>query len=124
MLDVRELCTKLTHYHWSPKLPQSYVLDSGKGLGTIAANCYGTFNLIWATHKLESTNDHLAAITAFTVQRPKSEQIIRGAPLHDWLTLLNAHEFSYWYAKNGGKVNHESKVLIDKALLNLSNKAM
>ena len=124
MLDVKELCTKLAKYHWSPKLPTSYVVPGGAGLGTIAPNCYGTFNLVWANQRLLTQEDHRQAIMLFIEQRLRSEQMIRGAPLADWLTLLTAKEFSYWYAANGSKVHAASRVVIERALLNVSGKVV
>jgi hypothetical protein len=121
MLDVKELCERLSKFHWSPRHPSTYLTDQGKGLGNLAEHCYGSFNLIWATHPLETRQDHLNAISAFTTQRIHSTQIVKRVPLSDWLTLLNPQEFSHWYASNRNYVNSHSRTNIEKALYAIQN---
>lgn len=118
MLDVKELCDRLSRYHWSPQPPSTYTLGQGRGLGAIAHNCYGTFNLIWATHELDTTEQHLTAIKAFSVQRTHSEQVVKGAAISDWMTLLNPAELAVWYRSNGVYVNIHTRQNIEKALNN------
>ena len=121
MLDVKELCARLSKFHWSPKPPHTYVTAQGHGLGSLAHNCYGSFNLIWATHSLETREDHLKAISAFSTQRLHSTQIVKKVPLSDWLTLMNPQEFGHWYARNGNCVNIQSRMNIEKALYAIQN---
>ncbi len=121
MLDVKELCDRLSKFHWSPKPPEAYVTAQGKGLGSIAHSCYGSFNLIWTTHPLETREDHLKAISAFSLQRVHSTQIVKRVPLSDWLTLMNPQEFAHWYTRNANYVNSHSRVNIVKALYAIQN---
>lgn len=121
MLDVKELCERLAKFHWSPRLPTTYVTGMGTGLGVAAPTCYGTFNLVWASHELDTVADHWAALQTFGFQVPYSTQVVAGAQLSDWLTLLNPQEFSFWYEDNKRKVSSHSRKNIEKALDGLHN---
>lgn len=120
MLDVKELCERLSRFHWSPNHPRSYTLN-GKGLGNLAPHCYGSFNLIWASYPLNTVEEHVKAISAFTVQRVHSTQVVKGVQLADWLTLMTPSEFSYWYADNGNSLHKQSRINIEKALYAVQN---
>ena len=120
MLDIKEMCERLSKFYWSPKHPSHYTVSQG-GLGAVAVNCYGSFNLIWATHPLETKQDHIKAIEAFSTQRVHSTQVIKNVPLSDWLTLMNPKEFGHWYARNANYVNIHSRNNIEKALYAVQN---
>ena len=121
MLDPKELCNRLAKYYWSPKHPKTYVTEQGRGLGVLADRCYGSFNLVWATHKLDTPQDHITAITSFTNQQLQSSQVVKGAEMSTWLTLLTPHELSYWYKDNAIYVNKLTRMNIEKALYALQH---
>ncbi len=116
MIDPKELCKRLARYYWSPKHPKTYLTPEGRGLGRLADKCYGSFNLIWATHRLETVQDHVVAITGFMEQSLQTGQVVKGAELGTWLTLLTPHELSYWYKDNKTSVNKLTRINIEKAL--------
>lgn len=116
MQDVRELVARLSQYHWSPNHPSSYLTPEGRGLGKMAHACYGSFNLIWATHSLQTVDDHVIAMGAFSEQVELSKQVIKDTELGWWLTLLQPHEFAVWFRDNRQKVNSKSRSRIVKAL--------
>jgi hypothetical protein len=121
MLDPKELCKKLAKYYWSPVHPSQYVTPEGRGLGVLAHGCYGSFNLIWATHQLKTRQDHIDAISAFSVQKAHMTQFVKGAEMSTWLTLLTPHELSFWYKDNGVYVNKLTRINIEKALYALQH---
>lgn len=120
MLDIKQMCERLSKFHWSPDLPKTYTID-GNGLGNLAHNCYGSFNLIWAAYPLVTVEDHMTAIGAFTTQRLHSTQIVKNVPLSDWLTLMNPVEFSYWYRDHCNYLHKQSRINIEKALYAIQN---
>jgi hypothetical protein len=122
MIDVKELCAKLAKYHWSPKHPRTYVLQNGRGLGRIAHQSYGAFNLTYAGYKLETAQDHSRAIDIFTQQVQEcTEIIVHNQELGDWLTQLNAKEFAGWYKVNKDSIGGLSRYNIERALDALDN---
>ena len=121
MLDPKQLCERLSKYYWSPKHPKTYVTPEGRGLGMLADRCYGSFNLIWATHKLDTPQDHIAAITSFTHQQIQATQVVKGAEMSTWLTLLTPYEMAFWYKANAVYVNKLTRTNIEKALHAIHN---
>ena len=121
MLDPKQLCQRLAKYYWSPRHPSTYVTEHGRGLGVLANRCYGSFNLIWASHKLDTTQDHIVAITSFTEQQLQAHQMVKGAELGTWLTLLTPHELSFWYKDNAVYINRLTRTNIEKALYALQH---
>ncbi len=116
MIDVRALCDKLAKFHWSPKHPSTYVLSNGRGLGRIAQQSYGAFNVVYLGYKLETVQDHGRAIEIFTQQVQEcSEIVVHGQELGDWLTQLSPKQFETWYVANKSSVGGLSRYNIERA---------
>lgn len=102
-LQIRELVTKLAKFHWSPKHPSEYVLphpESGKpvGVGIIAMQCPGAFNLMYVAVNgaLSTYEDHQAAITMLVKCDKLAKIDVLKQPLSSWLTLFTEEEFKGW----------------------------
>jgi hypothetical protein len=102
-LQIRELYTKLEKFHWSPKHPAEYVLllpDAKKvvGIGLVAMNCPGAFNLVYALVKgaLNTLADHQTAVNLYVTCERIARFEIKKQPLSSWLTLLSEEEFKVW----------------------------
>jgi hypothetical protein len=116
MTEVKQLVARLSRYYWSPNHPTTYTTPEGRGLGRLAPECYGTFNLVWATHKLDTVQDHLKAISAFTEQKALASEVVKGAEIGSWLTLLQPHEMAFWLQENRGQVSRKTRTNIERAL--------
>lgn len=113
MIDARlsSLLTKLSQYYWSERPPHKYVWKAlspgGKitlvGLGTVAMECPGTFNAVWAWHgesKLRMLKAQDALLTDFSKLVSMHRFVIDGASLADRLTLCSHEEYRSWYTQN------------------------
>lgn len=116
MLDLSRWLQRVGQFYWSPEHPSTYVLYNGRGLGRLAGQDFGAFNLVWAAMPLQSEQDHAEAIEAFAMQSTRNSQEVAGAELGDWLTLLSPLEFKSWYEGYGDELVAESCQLIESAL--------
>jgi hypothetical protein len=106
-LQIRELVRKLAKFHWSPKHPSAYVLphpESGKpvGVGIIAMQCPGAFNLMYVAvnGELSTIEDHRKAIDVLVTCGRLSRVEVEKHPLSSWLTLFTEEEFKNWMQTN------------------------
>lgn len=116
MHRVKTLCSKLSKYYWSTLHPSEYTLPSGRGLGMVAHTSYGAFNLIWAGYPLVTIEDHARAIEAFMHQSLLNTQVIHGAELDTWLTLLSKDEFGCWYESTKHLIRPNDRLNIERAV--------
>lgn len=116
MEKLKRLITKLEKFYWSPRLPETYVLPGGQGLGRIAGQNYAAFNLVWATHRLESEQDHLDAVKLFARLGTFTAQKVGDCELQDWITLQTPTEFAAWYTSNRHIVNPGVRPTIEAAI--------
>lgn len=111
---------RLEHYYWSPRHPREYVVESldgsKQGIGLIAHQDYGAFNLVWATVPLTRLFHHRVALLHFNEQASLNQQELEGAALGDWLTLLRPDEFKKWYTLRRDQVSPPAVERIDLAL--------
>lgn len=100
-----ESLNKLKKFYWSARLPEAYLVASGKGLGEIAKIDYGAFNVAWSLRGQESLFNgpeslHVQAIQVHQVQRTDNKIVLEGAELSEWLTLLTPGDFVLWVKKH------------------------
>lgn len=125
-LGVRQLCEKLAHFYWSPSHPSSYLAKhpvSGAyvGLGRIAHECYGSFNIAYLSvgRNLSSLTQHELAIQFFVAAKKEMAFEVDGYPLSSYLMLLTEREFLEWYSKKRDQIPKESCICIDRAFFNV-----
>jgi hypothetical protein len=98
-MDFKQLFKKLSNYYWSPKHPSSYVLQladgAEKGIGLLAHQNYGAFNLSWGSNqgRWESDADQLRLITGFSKYRVYSEMLMGKQKVGDWTCMLKPEAF-------------------------------
>ena len=120
---VKELCEKLANYHWSPMHPSNYVIPAGfrkvKGIGLIAKQDYGAFNLAWAAsaNKWKTEEDQGVLIQLFSMYQKHTHYLINNVPVGDWLCLLKPKGFSFLIENEASRPDHPNKVPPDVAKL-------
>lgn len=119
LFKVRRLLNQLSNYYWTPTRPEYYVirLASGQtvGLGKIASEDYGLFNLVWASSPLTTVEQHMAAIELFR-QLKSQVPVVAGQSLSDWLTQLSPAQFEQWYLRNEAELPMVFRLHIIRAL--------
>lgn len=105
MQTVRNLLNRLTKFYWSENPPETYVIKnptSGEhcGIGLIASQNYGAFNLTWVSSKGEDNWRTFAGQTTlcvdFTRNKPITQHKVNGVCLVDYLCLYSQKEFTNW----------------------------
>ena len=96
--QVQAMWDRLANYHWSPKHPSEYVLrteDKVRGIGLIAQNNYGAFNLAWASveGRCGDLAEHTEIITRFSRYQTVTTHMLNDVPLSDWLCFLRPNGF-------------------------------
>lgn len=118
-LKIRRLCTKLSNYYWTPAHPAHYVirLANGQtiGLGKVAAEDYGLFNLVWASCPLTSVDEHNTAVGVFKLLQ-LNMPVVAGQSLSDWLTQLTPLEFEAWFNQHAEEIPSLFQYYIVRAL--------
>lgn len=116
---LRKLLLKLGNYYWTPTRPEYYVMRIAGGqtigLGTVAAEDYGLFNLVWASCPLSTVEEHNTAIGLFKLMQ-QNMPTVAGQSLSDWLTQLSPEEFHGWYAANADEIPPLFRYYITRAL--------
>jgi hypothetical protein len=116
VLEVKTLLEKLSKPYWSSVHPSFYVLPSGAGLGKLAMQDCAAFNLVWATCKLNTREDHVYAVNRFTEISAGLRQEVSGYSLSDHIMLRTPQEFAVWYSSHKGQVNPVARKPIEDAL--------
>ena len=97
--QIKTMCDRLANYHWSPKHPSEYVIKSPdgqtRGIGIIAQNNYGAFNLAWAAveGKCKTMEEHVEIITKFSGYQAVTTLTLNDVPISDWLCFLRPNAF-------------------------------
>ena len=114
---------KLSKFYWSAETPDSYKVPHYKtgelvGIGRVAMQHPGSFNLTWSYMKgeLGTYANHLDAVAFYSKAVKANDHVIDGAPLEEWLTLLNQAEYLTWYYANCSRLPDDIKLLHDSAL--------
>jgi hypothetical protein len=123
MNDVIALTEQLSHYYWSDKFPNMYVIEPGVGLGHVAHQDFGAFNVAWASYDIDKPQSRselverqIRALMVFNAQRKYNKQLIHNTPLGFWLTRLNRVEFMAWARDNHHLVNPKALRNMDLVL--------
>lgn len=106
MQIVKTLLNRLTKFYWSDNPPESYVILNPTtkehcGIGLIASQNYGAFNLTWAS----STGDwrtfagQTQLCVDFTRNKPITQHKVNGVMLLEYLCLYQQKEFINWMHK-------------------------
>lgn len=118
-LKLRRLLMKLGNYYWTPTHPSYYAvkLQGGQtiGLGTLAAENYGLFNLIWASCPLMDLDQHRNAMSLFNSLK-SDMPVVAGQSLSDWLTQLTPTEYKGWFEKHKAELPPAFIVLSVRAI--------
>lgn len=100
MQKVKAMLHRLSNFYWSPNHPSTYVVTRGPtkglyGIGLIASQSYGAFNLTWATSKADwaTVAGQAQICDEFQRHKPITERKIRGVYLLDYLTLYKPKAF-------------------------------
>lgn len=120
---VKHWIQKLTQFHWSPELPEKYLVkhsSSGEmvGIGRVAMQYPGSFNLTWAYAKESVDNyaKHVMAVAFFTKAVAVNKHEIDGANLEEWLTVYTRTEYTDWYKSVYRRLPDNVKALHNSAL--------
>lgn len=116
MYNIGVMLKRLAKYYWSPEHPRTYLLEGGNGIGNLASQSYGAFNLLWAQHDLRTTAGQLQAMAEFPDLAIACRDRVQGVEVCDVLTLLPPSEVAIWYA---ARKNQCSKIVqrnIERAL--------
>ena len=98
-MNIKNLYNKLSKYYWSPDHPSHYVIDfpdgTQKGLGLIANQNYGAFNLAWgaAQGRWQTKDDQIELVTAFSRYRLVTQHIMGQQTVGDWACMLQPADF-------------------------------
>lgn len=103
MQRITKLLTRLGKFYWSPEVPEHYVIpqpDTGKpcGIGTIAYQNYGAFNLTWVSTEADwqTMAGQTELCTTFAQIKPLTQHKVNGVCLADYLTLYQPKGFVRW----------------------------
>ena len=121
-MEAKHWLDKLGKFHWSPKIPTSYVFHNkagdAVGIGTLAAKDYGAFNIVWANNRvIDNPQIHLKCIQEWCLITRHTNVELHGATLGTWLTLLTMEEFMGWLSRNSQKLPKEFRDYAARALL-------
>lgn len=122
--QIARMVDKLTHYHWSPEHPSTYIINidnQERGIGVIAHKNYGAFNLAWGAckGKWETREEQHTLVVSFSKYQALTSTLINGEPVGDWACLLKPKGFSSLIANIGSlteKVKIDLLVAADGAL--------
>jgi agmatine/peptidylarginine deiminase len=110
MINPSNLLDRLTKWHWSPLHPDTYTFQNNHeraGIGRIAHECYGTFNLTWLAtgRKIETRDHHLDAIKFFCTMRPLIAMVeVDKQPLSSYMLLMRERQFLAWALAHRGQI--------------------
>ena len=99
MKTVKQLLAKLSNFYWSPEHPSHYVLqlDNGreKGVGLIAYQNYGAFNLAWGSNqgRADTEDHHITLAIDFSKYRRYTAYKMGEQTVGDWACMLRPKEF-------------------------------
>ena len=110
---IENLLTKLTKWYWSPQYPTTYVLPNGAGLGKIAMQSPGAFNLTWQRCGA-NLSDHVSAVNYFSLARTRLDSVlIDKQPLGSYATLMHPAEFRNFYMKHRQNMPEHVTAILD-----------
>lgn len=117
---VAELIARLSKYYWSHDHPRSYVLfidGKYRGIGAVAHQNYGAFNLAWLSvlGDLSTVDKHHAALKTFELAKSLETSEISGVSVCSYATLLRPPEFfKLFSAQNtlASNFSNSSKMLL------------
>lgn len=114
---------KLSKFHWSPDHPETYLVKHLKtgdmvGIGRVAMQSPGSFNLAWAYSGscIASYAKHVMVVAFFAKAAVINKYVIDGAELEEWLTVYNRTEYTNWYKTIYSRLPESIKTLHNSAL--------
>lgn len=118
------ILNRLKKFYWSPEPPETYVIkhpDTGNfcGIGTIAHQNYGAFNLTWVSTDADwhTMTGQTQLCTEFAQIKPLTQHKVNGVCLIDYLCLYQPKGFVHWLNTEKGVPIHlktELTKLLDK----------
>lgn len=120
-MDASKFLRSLPPVYWSEKHPSRYTVlspESGKqaGIGLIAMQCMGAFNLLCNKFNWADWNGQRNGVSNFSTARLALTIDLDGAPLADTVVALGPKGFKkYWRANRSRVPVHERRV-IDRLL--------
>lgn len=106
MQRVQRILARLGKFYWSPEVPEHYVIPqlghvatkTPCGIGTIAHQSYGAFNLTWVSTDADwqTMAGQTILCTAFAQIKPLTLHKVNGVCLGDYLTLYQPKGFVRW----------------------------
>lgn len=122
---VSDLINRLSKYYWSHDHPRSYVLfidGKYRGIGAVAYQNYGAFNLAWLSvlGDLSTVDKHLAALKTFELAKSLEASEISGVSVCSYATLLRPPEFFKVFSVQNtlaSNFNNSSKELLTNLAL-------
>jgi len=103
MKTVKMLLNKLGKFYWSDEVPETYTIlnpTTGEkcGIGLIASQNYGAFNLTWAAFKGDwhTFAGQTTLCVEFSKNKPITQHKVGGVMLVDYLCLYSQSEFVNW----------------------------
>lgn len=98
-MNIKALFERLSNWHWSPCHPSAYIIynedGSQAGVGRIAYQNYGAFNLAWgnALLPLNTHTGQLQLLSDFSKYRHFTAYKMGEQTVGDWLCMLQPEAF-------------------------------
>jgi hypothetical protein len=120
-MDASKFLRSLPPVYWSEKHPTRYTMqspESGRraGIGLIAAESMGAFNLIWNKFNWSNWNHQCNGVANFSLARCALTIDLDGASLADTVVALGPKGFKKYWRANRSRVPAHERRLIDRLL--------
>lgn len=106
MKTVKNLLNRLNKFYWSDNPPETYTIPNPTtqeicGIGLIASQNYGAFNLTWASFKgnWKTFDGQTQLCVNFAKNKPITQHKVNGVMLIDYLCLYSQKDFINWMQK-------------------------
>lgn len=120
-MDASKFLRSLPPVCWSEAPPSRYTVmspESGKqaGVGLIATQCMGAFNLIWNKFNWADWGGQCNGVSSFSNARLALAIDLDGAPLADTVVALGPKGFKKYWRTNRSRVPAQQRQVIDRLL--------
>jgi len=97
--NMQQMLQKLTKWYWSDKFPTSYVDGRGAGLGRVALDAPGAFNVTWAKYRENLLGQEPVMYFAM-VSIQLSRVQLKGEPLETYASIYSYEKFRSIYLRH------------------------